>query len=184
MLNDFLFALWFFWPAGAANMTPIVVAKLPLLKNWDAPLDGHRMYRGKPVLGASKTWRGFMSAVIMAMIIFWLQTALTPHLGGFTTYLQAAHYDHFSLWLGFLLGAGALIGDAVESFFKRQVAVEPGKSWFPFDQLDYIIGACVFSLAVTRLPLRLYLWILVVWFVLHLAFSYLGYLSHFKKAPI
>ncbi len=82
------------------------------------------------------------------------------------------------------MGAGSLIGDSVESFFKRQAAVLPGKSWFPFDQIDYIIGASLASMLVIRLQFKMYVWILLVWFLIHLLFSYLGYLLKFKNTPI
>lgn len=184
MLNDFLYAIWFFLPAGAANLAPLLVTKLPLLRTWTAPLDGHQTFQGSRLLGGSKTWRGLVCGVILAGITFWVQQNLASHLGSFSDYLATVRYADLSLWLGLLLGFGALAGDAVESFFKRRLAVAPGKSWFPFDQLDYIIGACVCSLLVIRLPLHLYIWIFAVWFSLHLVFSYLGYLFHFKKHPI
>ena len=44
-----------------------------------------------------------------------------------------------------MLGGGALIGDAVESFFKRQIGVSHGNPWIPFDQIDYTIGAILFG---------------------------------------
>jgi CDP-2,3-bis-(O-geranylgeranyl)-sn-glycerol synthase len=36
------------------------------------------------------------------------------------------------------------VGDAVKSFFKRQIGVAPGASWIGFDQLDFFIGAYAF----------------------------------------
>jgi CDP-diglyceride synthetase len=37
-----------------------------------------------------------------------------------------------------------MTGDAVKSFFKRRLGITPGKSWFPFDQLDFVLGAILF----------------------------------------
>ncbi len=184
MLHDFMYSLWFFLPAGYANLAPVVIAKLPGFRDWDAPLDGKLHYRGKRLFGASKTWRGLICGTIVAVLTFWLQRLLSTHLGSFTTYLDGVHYGSLSWWLPVLLGVGALIGDAVESFFKRQLSVAPGASWFPFDQLDYIIGGCLLSALVTVLPPKIYVWIVLVWFVMHLACSYIGYLLHFKKTPI
>jgi len=42
---------------------------------------------------------------------------------------------------------GALIGDIVESFFKRRIGKVRGQDWIPFDQLDFILGALFFSFA-------------------------------------
>jgi CDP-2,3-bis-(O-geranylgeranyl)-sn-glycerol synthase len=179
-MHELLYSLWFFLPAGIANPTPIVVAKLPLIKHWNAPLDFGRSYRGQRIFGDSKTWRGLICGVVAGLAIFAVQQKLAAHLGGFSTYLQAKNYSNLPFILGLLLGAGALLGDAVESFFKRQRGIAPSGGWFPFDQLDYIIGACLLSLPVAVLPLALYALILVNWFVLHLVFSHIGVLLHLK----
>ena len=34
----------------------------------------------------------------------------------------------------------ALGGDLIKSLFKRQVDIQPGQPWFPFDQCDWLIG--------------------------------------------
>jgi CDP-2,3-bis-(O-geranylgeranyl)-sn-glycerol synthase len=82
------------------------------------------------------------------------------------------------------MGFGALLGDAIESFFKRQARVKPGNTWFPFDQIDYIIGGLLFSLPVITLGVKYYFLILVVWLLLHLISSYIGYLLGLKTKPI
>ena len=43
--------------------------------------------------------------------------------------------------LGLALGIGALGGDALKSLVKRARGIAPGKSWVPFDQLDFAVGA-------------------------------------------
>jgi CDP-2,3-bis-(O-geranylgeranyl)-sn-glycerol synthase len=82
------------------------------------------------------------------------------------------------------MGAGALIGDALESFFKRRAHVKPGHSWFPFDQLDYIVGGLVFLYPFARPSFAVVLWILFLYFGLHLIVSYIGYKLGFKNKPI
>ena len=46
---------------------------------------------------------------------------------------------------------GALIGDIIESFFKRRVGIERGKNWIPFDQLDFILGVLFFSFVMSTI---------------------------------
>lgn len=70
MIEIILFVLWFFAPAGVANVTPILVAKLPGLREWSAPMDFGFTYRGKRVFGKHKTWRGFITGVRSAAIAF------------------------------------------------------------------------------------------------------------------
>ncbi|HSX27706.1 MAG TPA: CDP-archaeol synthase, partial [Patescibacteria group bacterium] len=85
---------------------------------------------------------------------------------------------------GMLLGIGALTGDAMESFFKRRRGIKSGSSWYPFDQIDYIIGGLIFALLFIKPTLSLILWVGLVYFGLHLVFSYLGYLLGLKKHPL
>ena len=40
---------------------------------------------------------------------------------------------------------GALIGDIIESFFKRRIGKGRGEDWIPFDQIDFILGALFFG---------------------------------------
>jgi CDP-2,3-bis-(O-geranylgeranyl)-sn-glycerol synthase len=183
-LNELLYALWFFVPAGFANATPIVVAKWPILRDWRTPLDFGRTYRGRRILGNSKTWRGLVCAAAVGLLVFALQQRLAAHLGGFSVYLRSVKYASLPLTLGLLLGIGALLGDAAESFFKRQRGIAPGHSWFPFDQLDYIVGACLLAAVVVVLPVKLYVCILVLWLLMHLLFTYIGYLLHLKERAI
>ncbi len=183
-MNELLYALWFFVPAGAANVTPILVVRLPLLRQWTAPLDGGQRFQGQRLLGGSKTWRGLVCGIIVALLIFALQQQLSDHLGSFSAYLRAQHYADLSIVLGALLGAGALVGDAVESFFKRRVGVAPGSTWFPFDQLDYIIGGCLFAALLVRLSFKMYVLVAIVWFIIHLISSYIGHRLNLKKSPI
>lgn len=173
-MNDTLAALLFFLPAGAANMMPILAARIPMLADWTTPLDFGQLYRGKRIFGSNKTWRGLIVGSICAGI-----TALII----FNYYPQVANAS-IAFWQGIAMGVGALLGDAVESFFKRQRGIGPGTSWFPFDQTDYIIGGLLFALPF-GLPSSNFIPIIFgLYFGLHLAFSYVGYLLKLKDKPL
>lgn len=185
MLEDVLFALWFFLPAAVANMVPILVAPLPGLKHWDAPIDGGRTYRDKRIFGAHKTWRGLVTGVAAATIVLALQQVIVwywPVAQHLTAHVDYRHLP--ALLVGPLFGFGAIAGDAIESFFKRQRDIAPGQGWFPFDQTDYIIGAAVATAPFIVLTLPQYAWLIVLWLVVHLVASYVGYLLGLKERPI
>ncbi len=167
-----LHALLFFLPAGISNMTPVLASKLPILRNWNTPLDFGKTYRGKPIFGKNKTWRGLISGTIAGTLI------------AMVIYGTFSDMDLGAIAVGTAMSFGALVGDAVESFFKRQRGVPSGKAWFPFDQTDYIIGGLVFTLPFGILPLWLVIWVFVMYFGLHLLSSYIGYLLGLKDAPI
>lgn len=186
MLNDLLYAFWIFGPAGMANVTPILVSKIPVIKSWTLPLDFGKELHGTAIFGANKTWRGLICGILAAELVFLLERHIAHSISvhNFAAYLRAARFTSQPLILGALLGCGALVGDAVESFFKRRANRPPGSTWFPFDQLDYIVGGCLFAAIVAVFPLSIYIWIIGFWFVTHLVFSYLGFLLKFKSRPI
>ena len=188
MLNNFLlelvFAVWIFLPAGIANMMPIAMAKLPLLKNWDYPMDFNKTYKGVRIFGDHKTIRGLISGIIMAIITVYLLQVLYSATPWLQSNLPIDYLKINPIIFGFLSGFGALLGDAVESFFKRRTNIKPGETWFPFDQTDYIIGGLLaLALYIRFTPLQ-YVLIIFVYFGLHLATSYLGFLLKLKKSPI
>ena len=185
MLKDIFFALWFFLPAAIANVTPILVAKAPYLSNLNAPMDGGLTYRGKRVLGSHKTWRGMITGIICATITLWLEQWTIAHNGWLQHMTAQVDYSLLpTLILGPLFAIGALGGDAIESFFKRQRGVAPGHGWFPFDQIDYIIGGAIVSMPFVQLTVLQYLWLIGLWLVVHVVASYIGYLLKFKERPI
>jgi len=184
-MQDILFAFWFLLPAALANGAPVFSNVIPGLKHWNTRMDGDRTFRGKEIFGAHKTWRGLVCGVVVATITFWIQQLCVEHFAWAQQIVGNIPYAQLpTLLLGALFGVGALGGDAVESFFKRQKGVPSGGTWIPFDQLDYIIGAVLVSLPFIILSPIQYLWIFVVWFALHVTASYAGWLMGLKKDPI
>src|SRR5882757_4594912 len=168
-MKEILFALWFFLPAGVANMSPILVANLPGLRRLNAPMDFGLTFRGRRVFGSHKTWRGFMVGIISATLVLALQQLLTRHFGWAQTLTGQVDYASLpTLVMGPLFAIGALGGDAIESFFKRQRGIKPGEGWFPFDQTDYIIGGAVATAPFVSLSFRQYCELLFLWLLVHI----------------
>lgn len=185
MLHDIAFAIWFFLPAAEANAAPIPAAKLPGLRKWNTPIDGHRKWRGKPILGPHKTWRGIVVGIVMSTLILAIEWLLARQYGWAQNLTAPHNYTSASiLLLGPVFAIGALGGDAVKSFFKRRRNRGAGATWFPFDQLDYIIGGALLVAPFIRLTLSEYIWVFIIWFIMHLVVSYLGYLTRLKDSPI
>ncbi len=83
-----------------------------------------------------------MTAALTGMFIFWLQKYF--YIMGFTQW-ALIDYSDFSIWLGFWIGLGAIVGDLVKSYYKRKAGLAPGEKWIPFDQLDFVIGGIMGS---------------------------------------
>jgi CDP-2,3-bis-(O-geranylgeranyl)-sn-glycerol synthase len=118
--------LYFMLPAYAANMAPPFVR---FWRGWNWPIHAR-------LLGAHKTVVGFAVGVSAGVLVTAMQaTVATP--------LARVDYGHWPL-LGLGLGGGAMLGDSIKSLFKRQLGIAPGSRWFPFDQLDFVLGALAF----------------------------------------
>lgn len=168
---------WFFLPAGIANMAPVFGTKIPLLRHWNTPLDFGQSFRGRRIFGDNKTWRGLVFGVVCAILVGLFQYRGIAYLPESTSFVILASG---------LLGFGALAGDALASFFKRQRDIPAGNTWFPVDQSDYIFGGliAVYPLIPQQLTLSLALMTLVLYTFLHVIVSYIGYLLGLKKKPI
>ncbi len=169
MIDMIISSFWFFLPAGIANMAPVFVKNFQFLNR---PVDNGAIWRGKPLFGANKTWKGFFFGIIAAMVVVLMQKKVYAFM---QPYSLIDYGPVSALWLGLALGGGALIGDLVKSFFKRQMNIPPGKSWIPFDQIDWIVGALIFSLFFIDLNLRFVVVTLALFGVLHAFINLVGY---------
>ena len=167
---EILALLYAMLPAYLANMAPVFCKRLNIL---NYPLDAGRTFRGKQILGSHKTLRGIMVALLAGMLIFWLQQALygIP----FFQNLSWIAYPEHSVFIGMLLAAGAMLGDLIKSFFKRQRNILPGQRWFPWDQVDFMLGALLVGSYIFPFQLTDALILLGITLVLHIAANHIGY---------
>lgn len=163
-------------PAYFANMAPVFVRKI--FKRLAFPLDFEKTYNRKRIFGDHKTFRGVFFGLLAAIIIYAIQQYLYDI--SFFQSLSLIDYDKYAFF-GFWMGVGVLSFDLIKSFFKRQYDIAPGKSWFPVDQLDYIIGA-LFFLSFYYFPgwLEIVL-LIVISFILTLLVKHLGYYLKINK---
>lgn len=184
MINTILFVFLFFLPAGIANMAPVLASKMPFFREWNYPVDGNLTWGGKRLLGDNKTVRGFVVGIFLAILTTEIIFQLIPIISKFGSIFPDNYFIANPFFLGLLLGLGALAGDSVKSFFKRRLNIASGKSWFPFDQLDYIIGIIVFTAFYVPLSPVQYLLLVALGFILHIATVYIGYLTHLRDKAI
>lgn len=184
MFTAIFSSLWFFAPAGLANLAAFVAGKVALLKKFNYPVDCYKKFRGKRILGSHKTFRGFVAAIVIGILFCWLEVWFYIHFP-FIRPFVSLNYSHINATiLGALLGYGALFGDTVKSLFKRFMNIPPGESWFPFDQIDYILGGIALSIFYIHLSLGDYLILVIVWFLLHPLTTFVGYLMRLRRQPL
>lgn len=185
MIKEILFLLWLALPSIFANIAPIPISKIPLLKKYNTPLDFGKTYRGKRVFGTNKTWRGLVAGIIAATLVFWLQQLAVEHYAWAASLTAQIDYAHLpTLILGPLFAIGALGGDAIESFFKRQRGIPPGGGWFPWDQLDSVLGTAVVVLPFIVLSAWQYVLMIAMMPVIHLVSTRIGYWIGLKDSPV
>ena len=158
--------LYFFIPAGIANMAPVIFRNINFL-NYSI---------NEKLFGSHKTYRGIFFGIILAIFATFLQFLLTNFNFSLINYTTS----NFIL-IGFLLGFGAMLGDLVKSFFKRRLSIKPGNSFIPFDQLDWIIGAIIFTFPLINYSILQILFLLIVYGLLHPLINLMGYVLKIKK---
>lgn len=180
MLHDLVAVLWFFVPAYAADMGPVLIGNA--FAALATPIDGGRTFRGRRILGDHKTWRGLLAGTVAGMVVFLGQRLVWD--AALLRDLALIDYGHYTVLPGFLMRLGALVGDAAKSFFKRQVGIAPGASWLAFDQLDFFLGAYALVAPVYAAPLLPTLACLPVVFAATVAFTAAGWGLGLKAAWI
>ena len=156
-------------------MAPVICKKVNFLKY---PVDFGAKLRGKPLFGKNKTFRGLFFGILFGILISFFQYKLLDI--SFFKNISLLNYQFWPL-IGLLLGAGAIFGDLVESFFKRQLNIQPGKPWIPFDQLDFIVFALLFSCILYVPSWEVWAILFVITPFVHLSTNYIGYLLKIKK---
>ncbi len=156
-------ALLFIFPAYCANAIPVIAGG-------GLPIDfGKKLRDGQPIFGKNKTYRGFVSGLIIGTLVGFAETIL---------------FQYPPLF-GLFLSLGALLGDLTGAFIKRRLGLAPGKLLPIVDQVDFIVGAVLLSLPVS---LSFMSWeLLVAVFLLtppiHFATNFAAYKLDLKNNP-
>ena len=148
-------------PVLLAGMGQVVVLKLRLLDSLDAPLDRGAKWRGKPVLGPRKTWRGVVVMTTLSALVASAE-AVAARRSHSLRALSPFDYRRINpLLLGFGLGLGYCLAELPNSFVKRRLGIPPAgtsERWarvqYVVDQSDSVVG-CLVALRFFYKPSRL-----------------------------
>src|SRR5208282_6329024 len=117
-------ALKFIFPAYCANATPV-------LAGGGTRMDfGKNFYDGKRIFGNNKTFRGFFFGLAIGILVGSIECVLFG----------------FPILFIVLIPLGALLGDLTGAFLKRRIGIAPGGLLPIVDQVDFVVGAIVFSI--------------------------------------
>jgi CDP-2,3-bis-(O-geranylgeranyl)-sn-glycerol synthase len=155
-------ALKFIFPAYCANAAPV-------LAGGGLTMDfGKNFIDGKRIFGSNKTFKGFFFGLAVGTAVGLIEWML---------------FGDYPLMFSFLSPLGALLGDLTAAFLKRRLGIAPGGLFPIVDQVDFVVGALVFSL-----PLAIVYWELAVAVILitppiHLLTNFCAYKLKLKKNP-
>jgi len=173
LIYEIAYALWFILPAYIANAFPVIFGG-------GLAIDmGKKLPDGKPIFGSHKTVRGFIAGLIAGILTSVVQTvALQYKPSDFVLPFQ------FNVLIGSMIALGALVGDLIHSFIKRRMGLVEGSPLPVADQLDFVVGAILFSLPVSASP-PLFTVVLVILITppTHLLTNFIAYILGAKKTP-
>jgi CDP-2,3-bis-(O-geranylgeranyl)-sn-glycerol synthase len=154
-------ALKFIFPAYCANALPVITGGGP-------PLDfGKKFFDGKPLFGKNKTLRGFFFGLAIGIMVGLLESILFG----------------YPLLFSVLSPLGALMGDLAGAFLKRRLGIAAGGLLPIVDQVDFVVGAILFSLPLKVMYWELAIAVLIITPPIHLFTNFLAYKLKLKNNP-
>ena len=91
---------------------------------------GKNFYDGKRIFGNNKTFRGFFFGLAIGIVVGLMECVVFG----------------FPILFSVLIPLGALLGDLTGAFLKRRLGIAPGGLLPIVDQVDFVVGAIVFSI--------------------------------------
>lgn len=160
-ITDLLIAIYIAVPAYVANSTPVLLGG-------GAPIDrGRRLIDGRRILGTNKTIKGFAYGLLLGS------------LAGLVEAVLFANYALISV--GVIASLGALLGDLFGAFLKRRLDIAPGNPLPVVDQLDFILGAILFTYPLLNVTVGAVLILVIATLPIHLLSNAVAYMLRLKN---
>ena len=160
-ITDLLIAIYIAVPAYVANSTPVLLGG-------GAPIDrGRRLIDGRRILGTNKTIKGFAYGLLLGS------------LAGLVEAVLFANYALISV--GVIASLGALLGDLFGAFLKRRLDIAPGNPLPVVDQLDFILGAILFTYLLLNVTVGAVLILVIATVPIHLLSNTVAYMLRLKS---
>jgi CDP-2,3-bis-(O-geranylgeranyl)-sn-glycerol synthase len=154
-------AFKFIFPAYCANAAPV-------LAGGGLPMDfGKNFIDGRRVFGKNKTFKGFFFGLAIGVFVGLVEYAVFG----------------YPLLFSFLSPSGALLGDLAGAFLKRRLDIAPGGLLPVVDQVDFVVGAVVFSLPLGIVSWELAVTVMLVTPPIHLFTNFVAYKLKLKSNP-
>ena len=90
-------SLYFFLPAYFANMAPSFAKRFRIFESLARPVDYGKRYKGAPIFGSHKTWRGVILGTTAGILIAWIQKLLYKF--NFFQYISFYNYQKINCFV-------------------------------------------------------------------------------------
>lgn len=181
-------ALYLFSPLLVSVCLSALVHRYDLWASWKVPIDAGKKLGGRRLFGDSKTWRGVAIAVVGCVATVALQKHLLVDVTRAVAVLDYARVS--PLLFGTVLGTSAMAGELPNSFLKRRLGIEPGRTarqpllraaFWVWDQVDLLTLAWPALLPWVRPTAGLVIASFALVLVLHPLVAFTGYLLGARK---
>jgi CDP-2,3-bis-(O-geranylgeranyl)-sn-glycerol synthase len=125
---------------------------------------------GKRIFGNNKTFRGFFFGWGVGFGVGLAEGAIFG-------------FQNYPILFALLIPLGALLGDLTGAFIKRRLSIAPGGLLPIVDQIDFVVGAVVFSLPLALIGWEVALTMLLITPPIHLFTNFLAYKMKLKRNP-
>jgi CDP-2,3-bis-(O-geranylgeranyl)-sn-glycerol synthase len=154
-------ALKLIFPAYCANAAPVLVGG-------GLPLDFEKNFTdGRRIFGKNKTFRGFFFGLAIGLLVGIVEVFL---------------FNYPILFI-VLSPLGALLGDLTGAFLKRRLSIPPGGLLPIVDQVDFVVGAIVFTFPLQIVSLSVAVAMLIITPPIHLLTNFAAYKLRLKSNP-
>lgn len=153
MLHTILSMYITLFPAILAGIFNMVWCKTSFLLALQKPMDNNCVLKdGNRLFGDNKTWKGFIGMICLGLICTVLWGFICQLVPVLTTHNYFYHFQEntilYNSCIGVLLGLMYVLCELPNSFIKRRIGIEPGKTkhnrgkyLFVFiDQADSVLG--------------------------------------------
>ncbi len=172
----------------------MIFVKLNILNFLKRPIDNNYILKdGERLLGANKTWKGFLGMVFLTAFFMWLIVFLVRHNIINQSYLLY-NYKTFGflfaeLFYGAFWGTGYVLFELPNSFIKRRLQIPAGENvagfkglFFKFlDQADSVVGCIIFMFLFYRPDWRTIFLIFILGAIVHYIINLFLFLVRLKK---
>lgn len=167
-VNTLYYSIIFGAPAFIANAVPVFVSGLGRIDR------GLKLKDGKALLGSHKTNGGLISAVLVGLLVGLVAPLYFPEI------FYESELEGYQLFIGPLMGFGAILGDAIGSFVKRRINIKPGAPFPIVDQIGFIFVAFILAEIFVNIP-STWWWVIPFTLVLHIGSNLIAYFFGWKE---